>query len=733
MPLAERYFHKGSWEKLEPILDMLAGKRDLAAAKGLGELELLFRAGRCALELGKPDKAVYYLHQAIDLEPMHLPALFQAGCAYKKLERWSAARDLFDRVLVIQRANNVPEERLAETLEAIADTWRGQGDADRAIEIYRRSLEYGFVRSAHASLCQLYEERRDYHRVVDTHTEYLAHLPAGEVVSVLLKLAGISVHKLGDIHRGAKLYQKVVQMQPDNRRALHQLVELYSSARMWGEVIALILRIAELEDEPFRRGKYLQAAGTVARHHVNPESAQAYLDRALDCFFGEKAPQLRADDRAGAMKAFRDIVGMFAERSDWKTVERTYRRMLMRLGPGDPEIAVLWSELGAIYREHLGQRDAAIHSFEVASSLEAESVTHQRILVDLYESAGGNHLDKAIEGRYRLLQSEPFAAQHYKALRNLFVRTGQLDAAWCACRALVFLGAADEGEEAYFRQSAHGVVWPKLPIDEKMWARLRHPGEDLHISHMMGFISEAVALEVAIHCGDLDLSSDTSPHFHPLRQMYAAVGQSIGIPHVPGLVQPQRPEGILLANTERDKKLRSAFVIGRSAYQGKTAPGIVYGFARHLAYARRSYYLRLALPAEEELAAALYAAAKLSHTWVQIPEVLAPTAKRFQKALTKHLRPMWREKLAATTEAFLRAGHAFDVGRWGRAVDMTARRVGLLLAGDLEAAALAMNDEPALAGQLDHRSRIGDLLLHSVSAEHLSLRRDLRIDIRPAG
>ena len=62
-------------------------------------------------------------------------------------------------------------------------------------------------------------------------------------------------------------------------------------------------------------------------------------------------------------------------------------------------------------------------------------------------------------------------------------------------------------------------------------------------------------------------------------------------------------------------------------------------------------------------------------------------------------------------------------------MDMTARRVGLLMSGDLQVAVKGIAKEPLFTAGPNHEDKVADLLLHSISEEHFSLRRDLGIHL----
>jgi hypothetical protein len=94
-------------------------------------------------------------------------------------------------------------------------------------------------------------------------------------------------------------------------------------------------------------------------------------------------------------------------------------------------------------------------------------------------------------------------------------------------------------------------------------------------------------------------------------------------------------------------------------------------------------------------------------------------------ALARHLDPAWRAQLIGSVRGHLAAGGAADPVAWCAAVDVLARRVGLLVCGDLDAAAAGLCREPAYAARTSHEERLADLICFAVSDEHARLRREV--------
>jgi hypothetical protein len=484
--------------------------------------------------------------------------------------------------------------------------------------------------------------------------------------------------------------------------------------------------MASLEKTSIRRARYLQAAGTIACQENQIVEAVALLNKAIDAYATETVMSVEAPTRAATFECFHLIIEVLSEAEDWRGVEVNYRKMICRLEPGDPDVGRLWKSLGEIYRDKLDERSAAIDSYEVASSLDVGGLTNHRVLVDLYEGAGSDQLEKAIERRRILLEAEPHVAEHYKALRGLYVRTRQMDRVWCVCRALDHLGIADDRELGFYRRNLpSSMVWPSRSLNSEMWSRLRDSEVDPNVSRIFGLVSEVVALSDAVTPSQVQLGGVPDPQFDHLLGLFSAISYVFGLSGFDCFVQSQKIDAISLVSLRRGNVLEPTFVLGRDLYEGRRIEHIVNGLGRTLFYGRRSYYLRLALRQPGQLAAAFHAAISLVRPNIGLPRSLEPHASRFQAALRSGLHPTWGAKLSQAVDVHLaQSGPGFDVGRWCDGVDATARHAALLLSSDLNTAMASLKAEAGMSGTklADAKQR---LLLASVSEAHMSLREDL--------
>jgi tetratricopeptide (TPR) repeat protein len=620
-------------------------------------------------------------------QPAADPAdLLRAGESRAAAGLLDEAHEIFAAALAAQRASRRPPAEQADTLAAMALLRQRGGSPAAALAAAEQAL---------------------------------ALVPAH---STALTLALDIVRRRGDAVSAIALIKAALPYVAAERHCplLRELVEHASDARDHDTLVSAMAALAEREAKPARRGKLFAEAAALARDRVSVARAVVCFERALDAFFAPGC-ELLDRDRAACWAPFGELDRMLSRAQDWRTLERCYRAMIKRLTPGAPELGQLWHRLGEIYRRHLGYKASALHSFEVAASLDDGRLTNHRVLIDLYAEMGDEDVDKIAQRRRRLLVDEPFNPDHYRALFSLASRRGQSDAAFCAARALCFLDSARPAEEALYRRLRPGhVVWPRAPMREELWASLRHSDEDPLVSRIFGAVAQAIAFGRALPPRKLRVADDRSDQFDYLRHAYQAASHVLGHAAPTLCIDPALEGDVVLANMRRGNRLQPTYVAGRHLYAGQSSGHIAYTLTRALTYARPQYFLRLLLSERGELAAAFDAALAASRA----PSNPA-TSAGFAAALASHLDPAWRAQLTGAVRMLFERGDVANIERWGRAVDALARRLVLLVCGELDIAAAGLAREPLFATTARHEQRLADLLVHSVSAEHLAARAEL--------
>ena len=149
---------------------------------------------------------------------------------------------------------------------------------------------------------------------------------------------------------------------------------------------------------------------------------------------------------------------------------------------------------------------------------------------------------------------------------------------------------------------------------------------------------------------------------------------------------------------------------------------------RHLAYYRPGLYIRHLVPTGTGLRAWLFAAIKLIVPAFPVnPELEGPVSENLA-FLERSLTGGTRDQLSSLVTKLLQAG-AIDLKKWVAGVDLTADRVALVLANDLEISLEMIKASDEASTAVPHRERHQSLLFFATSEEYFTVRRHLGVNI----
>jgi tetratricopeptide (TPR) repeat protein len=159
--------------------------------------------------------------------------------------------------------------------------------------------------------------------------------------------------------RAIEALEEARELQPLNPGLLHKLIALYQATENWSKMIDTLQAIADNEQDPTRKSKFLY---TMAQLYRDKEGDQ---DKAVE-LFGEAL-----DLNAQYLEAFKRINKILTAKKDWKALERAFRKMLRRMSTANisnPDLEFnLWHNLGLIYRDRLKDVTSAIEAFKMAT------------------------------------------------------------------------------------------------------------------------------------------------------------------------------------------------------------------------------------------------------------------------------------------------------------------------------------------------------------------------------
>jgi tetratricopeptide (TPR) repeat protein len=731
-PLAELYFKGQEWAPLVPVLEMLARKTDRRANKELHVLN--YRLAKAADKLGDEEKALKCYRHAYELDPTHLPTLVDRADLLYRRQQWDDAFKLYQTVIV-QHRESQSDVQIVEIFHRIGVIKMKVGERAKSINMFEKALELNAGhRPTLEALAEVYAEAGDWEAVIKQKRSLLAHSASvDEKVRFHEEIIAIYKEKLANPQKAIAAYLEAIDVKPDARNLLVDVIELLYETKQWKKAVEILLRLANLEAGK-TKAKYLETAGMITNQELHsPDEAVDLFNQALD-------------EYPDSLKPFERIDKIMTAKKDWVNQQRNYRKMLKRLGQdvGAPEKKAtqlaLWHGLGEIYRSRLKMYREAAEAFEVCVRLEPDNVSRQQILAELYQVQGPECYDKAIRA-YRTLMARAKDVKEMvpslKILRRMYAELGKYDQVWCVAATLAYLKQADAEELRFFEQyRSKGLARVKARLTEENWQKhVFHPNEDRYVSLVLASISQTVIAiraqehkEYGIRRKDRrDLASDQLM----LSRVFVYAGQILGV-SMPELYLRQDWGGDMEFVSARDKQqLCPAVIVGAALLQGKQEKELAYALGKRMTLLRSDHVMRWPriVPQVSELKAFFLAALKIVEPKVPVKgDMEQPVAERVE-LLRRFLPPQHMEQLAEVVRRFLESKVEADLHKWAHAVDYTSTRAGFLLCNDLEIAAQQVLAEPIAVGSADPKDKVRDLIQWSVSEEYFELRGHLGLSI----
>ncbi len=326
--------------------------------------------------MGSRPEARAAFEAGLDLDPANTSLLK----AVERAEIAAKAWDGLDRTY--ERAANAVTKDSRLKAAVIAGRARiveaRRGDVRGATELYRLALETDPRTAAaiHAlkRLCVAEDRFADLVTVLAREADLVAD-PASRAFA-FYRAGRVQSDRLGALAQAAQNFERAAAEAPDDRVVLEELARAYELEKKWGELSAVLERLARLSEKPAEQVGYYHRMGQIAEERLqSDEGAIVWYEkaRALDPVY---LPALQA------------LVKIYAKRE-------------------------AFSELLAV---HLGDAEGALDSGRRAAA-------HTR-MADIYERRLGN-LDQAVEHHRKALGLVPGYAPAFKSLERLLSQRAQ--------------------------------------------------------------------------------------------------------------------------------------------------------------------------------------------------------------------------------------------------------------------------------------------------------------------
>jgi hypothetical protein len=271
-------------------------------------------------------------------------------------------------------------------------------------------------------------------------------------------------------------------------------------------------------------------------------------------------------------------------------------------------------------------------------------------------------------------------------------------------------------------------VNPTGRLSEEHWIKcLFHPNEDPVVgkvfASVLGALRKAKVQPVARFGFTQKEQQDPATSSVSLVKALGKTATALSLPTPWIFLQPGKAGG--LGHVPSDP---IASVAGNSLLSGLKPEELAFVAAKHMAMYRNEHYIRVLFPSVQEITAIYLACIRLVKPDQEVPPEALQTAQDLGPRVAQD--PLAVEGLRKVVKVLLDQGGTANIKRWYQAVELTAARAGLLLAGDLEVAKKMLALEPGLPGDAPPAEKLKDLTLFSLSEDYFTLREALGITLQ---
>ncbi|MCP4605590.1 MAG: tetratricopeptide repeat protein [Proteobacteria bacterium] len=718
--VSQLYRNKGEWEKALPIYEKWANAANSLPVEK--QIQLFTNLGEVYDQLDQKDQALKTFKRAADMAGDDPDLIRRLGEVALNLESFELAKEQLTKYLGFVGEDLAPEEKV-EFLVKLGRACIGVEGFQDALKLLRQatimSPEHGEARML---LADVHEQRGDFRGFVDSCEKVLAIMDEDDAnrIGLLRRVAGVLFEKLKDAERASEMLNKALEIDPDDRTVLSDLLKIYTTMKRFSDVIEVVLRIADLIDDQEQLARYYFTVAKIYRRELKrPQKAVKYFEMALD-------------NDLTLVEAEKAIIEILTERNEWERLENYYKKAIARL-PNDAlpeEKLVIYKPLSDLLVNKLDRRRDGVLICEAIAKLEPEEIGWQEKLVDLY-GWDIEYAAKAEALNLRLLETNPARVDSFRMLYRIFSATEDPDKAWCAASLLSLINQASPEERTYYRDyQPEDLPTMSNRLQGEQWSRfLFHSEMNQTISSIFAMIIESIFQAKGQDFSRLGLNPEAAIDVMGDNSTFASfvnfAASALGINPPPLFYYHGQSGGFELVSTTppiimADMGLASVL---------KDRMGVTFALGQQLTLLWPGLMVHNLVESGTEMSAWLLASIKSFAPQLPVPADLAGAVSERLPSI-RALSTDTLERLQGHVQAFLAQATDVNLKRWARSVDYTMDRAGLLLCGDV-AIAVRM-----LKAQIKDKAILADrlraLTLFVISNEHFKLRDHLGIALRNA-
>lgn len=341
----------------------------LSRAYRLGDL--YSRRGNVQLNfLGQVDAAIgsYQKVIEVDSQPQAAVKVLEELC--RQRNDWSPLVQAWEKRAETQRD---PQRRTEALRNAAQLAKEREGDVRHSMRLNRKLLQLDPNDAGAATqLERYYEEQQDKSGLIDILKARLQSSRAGdESIEIMKRIARASEEGARDVETATEHYQKMLELQPENREALDALGRIYESTEQWADFIDVTRRLIKITSDRNTKALLYFKCGSVMEAKFGREhDAIRYYDAAIKT-------------SANCMPAVHGLRDLYRRREEWPRVIETLE-LEVKLWSDDKERAGVFAQIGRIYAQQLGDPDRAMEYYDSALAVDPDCLPANQALFEHY-------------------------------------------------------------------------------------------------------------------------------------------------------------------------------------------------------------------------------------------------------------------------------------------------------------------------------------------------------------